>query len=83
MTEKERNEKWTKDALAHKNWEGKPIEGKGKVELPSLPKDANGQVIIPDNLSEERLTVVKSVQKRVNPVSPFANAPVINTFTGF
>ena len=83
MTEKERNERWTKQALSHKDGMGKSIEGKAAQELPTLPKDENGEVIIPDNVSEERLTVVKSVQKRVNPVSPFANAPVVNTFTDF
>lgn len=83
MTEKERNEKWTKDAMAHKNWEGKPVGQVVTKELPSLPKDENGQVIIPFNVAEERLTVVKSVQKRVNPVSPFVNAPVVNALSGF
>ena len=83
MKDKERNERWTNQALSHKDGMGRPIEGVTTKELPSLSKDANGQVIIPDNVSEERLTVVKSVQKRVNPVSPFANAPVVNTFTDF
>ena len=83
MTEKERNEKWTKDAMAHKNWEGKPVGEAVTKELPSLPKDENGQVIIPDNVSEERLTIVKSVMTPVRMKSIFADTPVRNAFTDF
>ena len=85
MTEKEKLEKWSKDALSHTDWNNRPLAQEEVVtkEIKSFPKDANGETIIPDNISEDRLTVGKPVFKRVNQISPFENTQVINAFTGF
>lgn len=83
MTDKERLAQWTKNALAHKDGMGRPIEQPVAQELQGLPKDATGQVIIPDNVSEKRLTVVKSVMTPKRMVGVFANSPVVNALTDF
>lgn len=85
MTEKERNERFTKQALSHKDWNGRPIEGVTTTELPSFPKDKYGQVLIDDNIDSTvtKAYTGKSVMKKVNQVSPFENSPVVNAFTGF
>lgn len=83
MTEKERNERFTRQALSHKNWNGETIPETIKKEIQALPKNATGQVIIPDNLSEDKLIVFKSVMTPKRVVSAFANAPVVNAFTDF
>jgi hypothetical protein len=83
MTEKERNERFTKQALAHTDWNYRPLEPVVTKEIEALPKNATGQVIIPDNLSEDKLIVFKSVMTPKRVVSAFANAPVVNAFTNF
>lgn len=83
MTEKERNERFTKQALAHTDWNGRVIEGETTQELPSLPKDATGQTFIPDNLSEDRLIVFKSVMTPKKVVSAFADTKIVNAMSGF
>ena len=83
MTEKERNERFTKQALAHTDWNNRPLEQVVTKGIEALPKDSTGQVIIPDNLSEDKLIVFKSVMTPKRVVSAFANAPVVNAFTNF
>lgn len=75
---------WTDKALAHKDGHGRPIETSVVTkEQPSFPKDANGQVIIPSNISNNHQPLVKSVWKQNRMTSPFENQPVVNAMTGF
>ena len=85
MTEQERFKKWTTKSLVSKDWNGRPIEGVTTKELPSFPKDKYGQVLIDDNIDSTvtKAYTGKSVMKRVNPVSPFENSPVVNALSGF
>lgn len=83
MTDKERLKKWSMDALAHKDWNGRPLEQVVTKEIQSLPKDSNGLVVIDDNLSEDRLTVFKSVMVPKRVTSPFANTNVVHALSGF
>lgn len=83
MTEKERNERFTKQALSHTDWNGRAIEETIKKKFEALPKDATGQTFIPDNLSEDRLIVFKSVMTPKKVVSAFADTKVTNAMSGF
>lgn len=70
--------------MAHKDGQGKVILSEESPSLPQLPKDANGQVLIPDNLSPvTKAYTGKPVIERSNPKSAFADAPVVNAFTNF
>lgn len=78
-----RNAEWTKKSLFPVDWNGRPLEQVVTKEIQSLPKDSNGLVVVPDNLSEDKLIVFKSVMTPKRVVSAFANAPVVNAFTDF
>ncbi len=86
MNEQSRNAAWTKTALAHKNSQGQPI-AKEEVTFKSVAlKDENGQVIIPANLddgTQPKLLKSKPVLERTTIKSAFADAPVVNAFSGF
>lgn len=84
MTEKERNERFTKQALSHKDWNGRAIEGETTAEIQNLPK-INSLVVIPDNIDSTvtKAFASKPVFKKANHVSAFANAPVTNAMSGF
>lgn len=87
MTEKERNEAWTKQALAHKGWDGRPVEDNEKNinTIPELPKDSYGQVIIGDTVGsrEEQEQWRKERLRKGKPISPFAGEKIVNAFTDF
>lgn len=78
MTEKERNEKWTKQALSHTDWNGRSI--------------AAGTPIVQSNAVEElpdkpqvttKAYTGKGALEKVTVKLMFADAPVVNAFTNF
>lgn len=83
MTDAERNERFTKQALSHKDWNGRAIQETIKKEIETLPRDATGKTFIPDNLSEDRLIVFKSVMTPKKVVSAFADTKIVNAMSGF
>ena len=86
MNEQSRNAAWSKQALAHKDGQGRPIEQNEVVFKSVAMKDENGQVVIPTNLDDgkgPRLLKSKPVLERVNVKSMFDDAPVQNAMTGF
>ena len=82
----QRNAEWTKNALAHKDGQGKATV-KDEVTFKSVAaKDENGQVIIPSNLDDGtgfRLHKGTPAFSNSRPKSMFTDALVINAMTGF
>lgn len=87
MTNKELFEKWTKQALANKDGQGKAIESavttKAAVEL---PKDEYGQVIVGNGVDTDSglAKLRQGLPHDPNRVlKGYFTQPVINAMTGF
>ncbi len=84
--ELERNWEWTSKALTSTDGQGRPIVMKGNVqEIPVLPKDKYGQVLMEDNVDETLVKAYTGIPafKKITPRSMFADQPVVNAMTGF